>query len=149
MTRINKLIELGDFENAKLLIDLIISNDENEEILRKQTEINLSLSNFDLVCSNIVEKRKKFKENFFWWKVEIFCQILNDESNKANLSLTLLKEKKDFSDENFFKIIDSLIYNEEIKDENLFNLDLLNLAMTRIANINIKEGYVLKEDPLF
>ena len=149
LTRINKLIELGDFENAKLLIDLIISNDENEEILRKQTEINLSLSNFDLVCSNIVEKRKKFKENFFWWKVEIFCQILNDESNKANLSLTLLKEKKDFSDENFFKIIDSLIYNEEIKDENLFNLDLLNLAMTRIANINIKEGYVLKEDPLF
>ena len=149
LIRINKLIELGDFDNAKSLIDLIINNNDNEEISVKQAEINLSLNNFDLFCSNIEEKRKKFKQKLFWRKVEIFCQILNDETNKANLSLTLLKEDKDFNDESFLKIIDSLIYKEEIKDENLFDLDLLNLAMTRVANISIKDGYVLKEEPLF
>ena len=52
LIRINKLIELGDFENAKSLIDLI-PNIDNEEILVKKTEINLSLNNFDLVCSDV------------------------------------------------------------------------------------------------
>ena len=147
LIRINKLIELGDFDNAKLLIDLVNKKD-NEEILIKQTEINLSLNNFDLACSNIEEQRKSFKQNLFWRKVEIFCQILNGKTNKANLSLSLLKEEKNFNDENFLKIIDSLIYKDEINDESLVNLNLLNLVMTRVANINIKESYVLNDDPL-
>ena len=147
LIRINKLIELGDFENAKLLIDLVNKKD-NEQILIKQTEINLSLNNFDLACSNIEEKRKSFTQNLFWRKVEIFCQILNGKTNKANLSLSLLKEEKNFNDENFLKIIDSLIYKDEINDESLVNLNLLNLVMTRVANINIKESYVLNDDPL-
>ena len=147
LIRINKLIELGDFENAKSLIDLVNKKD-NEEILIKQTEINLSLNNFDLACSNIEEQRKSFKQNLFWRKVEIFCQILNGKTNKANLSVSLLKEEKNFNDENFLKIIESLIYKDEINDESLVNLDLLNLVMTRVANINIKESYVLNDDPL-
>ena len=147
LIRINKLIELGDFDNAKSLIDLVNKKD-NEEILIKQTEINLSLNNFDLACLNIEEQRKSFKQNLFWRKVEIFCQILNGKTNKANLSLSLLKEEKNFNDENFLKIIDSLIYKDEINDESLVNLNLLNLVMTRVANINIKESYVLNDDPL-
>ena len=75
--------------------------------------------------------------------------ILNGENNKANLSLSLLKEEKNFNDENFLKIIDSLIYKEEINDESLNDLSLLNLSMTRVANINIKDNYILNEDPLF
>ena len=140
LIRINKLIELGDFDNAKSLIDLVNKKD-NEEILIKQTEINLSLNNFDLACSHIEEKRKSFKQNLFWRKVEIFCQILNGKTNKANLSVSLLKEEKNFNDEN-------LIYKDEINDESLVNLNLLNLVMTRVANINIKESYVLNDDPL-
>jgi len=148
LIRVNKLIELGDFENAKSLIDLI-PNIDNEEILIKKNEINLLLNNFDLVCLDVEKNRIKYKKNLFWRKVEIFCQILNGETNKANLALTLLKEETNFNDENFLKIIDSLVYKEEINDENLDELNLLNLAMTRVANINIKENYVLKEDPLF
>ena len=147
LIRINKLIELGDFENAKSLIDLI-PNIDNEEILVKKAEINLSLNNFDLVCSDVEINRTKYKKNLFWRKVEIFCQILNGETNKANLALSLLKEEKGFNDENFLIIIDSLVYKEEISDESLDDLNLLNLAMTRIANISIKESYILKEDPL-
>ncbi len=148
LIRVNKLIELGDFENAKSLIDFI-PNIDNEEILIKKNEINLLLNNFDLVCLDVEKNRIKYKKNLFWRKVEIFCQILNGETNKANLSLTLLKEETNFNDENFLKIIDSLVYKEEINDENLDELNLLSLAMTRVANINIKENYVLKEDPLF
>ena len=144
LIRIKKLIELGDLESAKSLIEAI-SEKNNEEILMKQTEINISLNNFDLVCTGISEKRKKFKENFFWRKVEIFCQILNEELNKANLSLSLLKEDSSFNDENFLKIIDSLLYKEELIGENLTNLDLLNMAMTRVANINLNENYVLEK----
>ena len=147
LIRINKLIEIGDFENAKSLIDLV-SKGDNEEILMKQTEINLSLNNFDLACLDIGEKRKKFKKNVFWRKVEIFCQVLSDDKNKANLSISLIKEDENFNDDDFLKIIDSLIYKEEMDGEDLSNLNILNLVMTRIANINIKENYVLSNDPL-
>ena len=112
-------------------------------------QFQTALNNFDLACSDIEEKRKNYKSNFFWKKVEIFCLILNGENNKANLSLSLLKEEKNFNDENFLKIIDSLIYKEEINDESLNDLSLLNLSMTRVANINIKDNYILNEDPLF
>ena len=61
----------------------------------------------------------------------------------------MLKDEEDFNDDNFLKIIDSLLYKEEITDENLNDLNLLNLVMTRVANISIKESYILKEDPLF
>ena len=147
LIRIKKLIELGDFDNAKLLIDLV-DKENNEEILIKQTEINLSLNNFDLACSDIEEKRKKFKQNLFWRKVEIFCQILNGNTNKANLSISLLKEDENFNDDIFLKIVDSLIYKEEIDGEQLLDLNLLNLVMTRVANISIKESYVLSDNPL-
>ena len=147
LIRINKLIELGDFDNAKSLIDLVNVQD-NEEILIKHTEINLSLNNFDLVCSDIEDKRNNFKENFFWRKVEIFCQILNNQLNKANLSLSLLKEDKNFTDKKFLKIIDSLVYKEEIDNNDLDNLNLLNLAMTRVANITLKDDYALNNNPL-
>ncbi len=147
LIRIKKLIELGDFNNAKLLIDLV-DKENNEEILIKQTEINLSLNNFDLACSDIEEKRKKFKQNLFWRKVEIFCQILNGNTNKANLSISLLKEDENFNDDIFLKIVDSLIYKEEIDGEQLLDLNLLNLVMTRVANISIKESYVLSDNPL-
>ena len=36
----------------------------------------------------------------------------------------------------------------KVNDESLVNLNLLNLVMTRVANINIKESYVLNDDPL-
>tara|TARA_Y100000590_G_C15604786_1_gene971554 strand:+ start:3 stop:1259 length:1257 start_codon:yes stop_codon:yes gene_type:complete len=114
----------------------------------KKTEINLSLNNFDLVCSDIDEKRRSFKKNLFWRKVEVFCQILNNEINRANLSLALLKEDKNFNDDKFLTIIDSLIYKEEIDNQTLDELDLLNLAMTRVANINLKENYNLNAEPL-
>ena len=101
------------------LLDDLIPNIDNEEILIKKNEINLSLNNFDLVCLDVEKNRIKYKKNLFWRKVEIFCQILNGETNKANLALTLLKEETNFNDENFLKIIDSLVYKEEINDENL------------------------------
>ena len=46
----------------------------------------------------------------------------------------------------WFLVPDVLVLH---RNQNFDNLDLLTLAMTRIANINLKESYILKEDPLF
>ena len=80
--RIKKLLELGDLENTKLLIDSLSDYEKNEEIQKIEVEINLSFNNFDLVCSSIDEKIKKYKSDIYWKKIQIFCQILNDEYTK-------------------------------------------------------------------
>ena len=52
LLRINKLIELGDLNNAHLLIQSLSSDQKKEEILKRELEINLSLNNFD--CRSLV-----------------------------------------------------------------------------------------------
>ena len=101
LIRINKLIELGDFDNAKSLIDLI-SEIDNEEILIKKTEINLSLNNFDLVCLDIEKNRTKYKKKFCFGEKSLVNAYLGDVDlpNKDKKSIDifiLLKYSKDMS----------------------------------------------------
>ena len=147
--RIKKLLELGDLENAKLLIDAFPDDEKEEEIQKIELEINLSLNNFDFVCSNIDEKLKRYRSNLYWKKIQIFCQILNDEINKANLGLSLIKEDKNFNDDDFLSILDNLIYKEDIDGSQFQNINLLNLAMTRIGKITLSDVTTLNDDPLF
>ena len=149
LLRINKLIELGDLNNAHLLIQSLSSDQKKEEILKRELEINLSLNNFDLVCSDIEDILKKFKTDLYWKKIQIFCQILNEEIDKANLFISLIKENDNFDDKEFLNIIENLIYGEEIDSQVLTNLNLLNLAMTRIGKINLSEDLSFREEPLF
>ena len=147
--RIKKLLELGDLENTKLLIDSLSDYEKNEEIQKIEIEINLSFNNFDLVCSSIDEKIKKYKSDVYWKKIQIFCQILNDEIHKANLGLSLIKEHENFNDDIFLNIVDSLIYKEEIDISQYADIDLLNLTMTRIGKIILSDDLSFPNDPLF
>ena len=147
--RIKKLLELGDLENTKLLIDSLSDYEKNEEIQKIEIEINLSFNNFDLVCSSIDEKIKKYKSDVYWKKIQIFCQILNDEIHKANLGLSLIKEHENFNDDIFLNIVDSLIYKEEIDISQYADIDLLNLTMTRIGKIILPDDLSFPNDPLF
>ena len=147
--RIKKLLELGDLENTKLLIDSLSDYEKNEEIQKIEIEINLSFNNFDLVCSSIDEKIKKYKSDIYWKKIQIFCQILNDEIHKANLGLSLIKEHENFNDDIFLNIVDSLIYKEEIDISQYADIDLLNLTMTRIGKIILPDDLSFPNDPLF
>ena len=147
--RIKKLLELGDLENTKLLIDSLSDYEKNEEIQKIEVEINLSFNNFDLVCSSIDEKIKKYKSDIYWKKIQIFCQILNDETHKANLGLSLIKEHENFNDDIFLNIVDSLIYKEEIDISQYTDIDLLNLTMTRIGKIILPDDLSFPNDPLF
>ena len=118
-------------------------------MLKIEIEINLSFNNFDLVCSSIDEKIKKYKSDIYWKKIQIFCQILNDEIHKANLGLSLIKEHENFNDDIFLNIVDSLIYKEEIDISQYADIDLLNLTMTRIGKIILPDDLSFPNDPLF
>ena len=132
-----------------MLIDAFPDDEKEEEIQKIELEINLSLNNFDFVCSNIDEKLKRYRSNLYWKKIQIFCQILNDEINKANLGLSLIKEDKNFNDDDFLSILDNLIYKEDIDGSQFQNINLLNLAMTRIGKITLSDVTTLNDDPLF
>ena len=94
-------------------------------------------------------KIKKYKSDIYWKKIQIFCQILNDEIHKANLGLSLIKEHENFNDDIFLNIVDSLIYKEEIDISQYADIDLLNLTMTRIGKITLSDVTTLNDDPLF
>ena len=147
--RIKKLIELGDLENAKLLIDSIEDNQKSEMLRKIEVEINLSLNNFDLVCLDIDEQIRNYNKDLYWKKIQIFCQILNEEINKANLGLSLIKEDNEFNDDVFINIVDSLIYKEDIDSSQFYNINLLNLPMPRVGKIALKDDLFINDDPLF
>ena len=73
--RIKKLIELGDLENAKLLIDSIEDNQKSEMLRKIEVEINLSLNNFDLVCLDIDEQIRNYNKDLYWKKIQILVAL--------------------------------------------------------------------------
>ena len=69
--------------------------------------------------------------------------------NRCVESRSYYKNKYNFNDDDFLSILDNLIYKEDIDGSQFQNINLLNLAMTRIGKITLSDVTSFNDDPLF
>jgi len=158
---IKKLYEIGEIEKAFNLIKKIKTNNiYNQENLNffYLIELNYLYSSFKLaeVCelkSLLFEKSIILPENLLE-KTDIFCLTLENKFAEARLVNSLLLESELETDQNFQKLFNYMILNEQAGNyfdplSNIKSKELIFLysAMLRINELPLDEDFI-KVDPL-
>ena len=153
---IDSFLKLG---NKKKAFNLIQSFEEVKNIeydnFYKEFKLNYLFSTYNL--SEACEYRDEIKEfnslnnNNFFLKVDIFCLILNEKIDEANLLYSLLEESSINQDEYFQYLFYKLqnLETDENNNNSIINEDnvFLYSAMHRIGNIPLTDEF-LEIDPL-
>ena len=156
---ISNLIKLGDREKAYKTIQSLYDLTNEEYIFYyKIFELNYLLSTYNV--SEACDLRNDFndidlnKDSNFFLKFDIFCLLLKEKYDEANLLNSLLLESSTKKDEYFQNLYNKIIY-PEFKDENSkltgYEIDQKDIhlfsAMHRVANIPLTQKF-LEIDPI-
>ena len=147
---INSLLKLGDRKKAYEIIQSIDSSSDNiNDSYYKQFTLNYLLSTYNLseACNyreSIKDLDLNSKTNFFL-KIDIFCLILEEKFDQANLLNALLIETETIQDD-YFQFLLSKLINFESELENIIFSDnskdiFLYSAMHRIANLPLNKNF--------
>ena len=159
---IKKLYEIGEIEKAYKLVDKI-SLDSTNNFDKQNLEffylikINYLYSSYKLseVCelrSFLLEQSINLPNNLLQ-KSDIFCLILENNFSEAKLLNSLLKESEREKDENFQKLFNFMLLNENSNTfsplTNIKSKDLIFLysAMLRINELPLDKDFI-ELDPL-
>ena len=123
---INNLLKLGDRKKAYEIIQSIDSSSDNiNDSYYKQFTLNYLLSTYNLseACNyreSIKDLDLNSKTNFFL-KIDIFCLILEEKYDQANLLNSLLIETETIQDDYFQFLLSKLIDYENESENVLFS----------------------------
>ena len=123
---VNSLLKLDDRKKAYEIIQSIdTSSDTINNSYYKQFNLNYLLSTYNLseACNyreNIKDLNLNSKTNFFL-KIDIFCLILEEKFDQANLLNSLLLESETIQDDYFQFLLSKLIDNESQLEEVIFS----------------------------
>ena len=147
---VNSLLKLDDRKKAYEIIQSIdTSSDTINNSYYKQFNLNYLLSTYNLseACNyreNIKDLNLNSKTNFFL-KIDIFCLILEEKFDQANLLNSLLLESETIQDDYFQFLLSKLIDNESQLEEVIFSDNskdiFLYSAMHRIANLPLNKNF--------
>ena len=153
---INSLLKLGDRKKAYEIIQSIDSSSDNiNDSYYKQFTLNYLLSTYNLseACNyreSIKDLDLNSKTNFFL-KIDIFCLILEEKLDQANLLNALLIETETIQDDYFQFLLSKLIDFENELENVIFSDNsrdiFLYSAMHRIANLPLNKNF-FNIDPL-
>ena len=153
---IKKLVELGEIQKAYSLIKGMEFLEDNL-IFYKTIELNYLFSTYQL--NDACELKNEFSsqnlklDNFYLEKTDIFCLVMEDKLNEAELLNSILVETETVNDE-YFQSLLNLIVNGGNEDNNTIslptgyseNLIFLYSAMHRIAELPLSDKF-LEIDP--
>ena len=139
----------------QLIKSLETVNSKKNNNFYKEVEMNYLLSKYDLaqVCeykNNI--KNEKLINNDFFLKIDIFCLLLEEKYEQANLLYSLLNENIDKEDEYFYYLFNNL-QNISLPNNKIATIDFdeknifLYSAMHRVGNLPLTEKFI-ELDPI-
>ena len=155
---IKKLVELGEIQKAYNLIQSIQLPNDEHLIFYKTLKLNFLFSTYQL--NEACELKDDFNSqeiklsNYYLEKADIFCLVMEEKLNEANLLNSILVDTEVNNDQYFQDLLNILINskndNEKIslKLTNDYFEDLIFLysAMLRIAELPLTEKF-LQIDP--
>ena len=154
---IRSLLKFGDRDKAYKIFNTFSDPESTKyNLFYKKFELNYLLSTYNL--SEACDFRNNFKNtdltsnNNYFLKIDIFCLILEENFNEANLLNALLQETGNINDDYFQYLYDKLNQpNLEDSDPNSFEINekeiFLYSAMHRVGNIALSQK-LLQLDPI-
>ncbi len=149
-----KLVDLGEIQKAYNFIKSAQLVEDKNNIFYKTIELNYLFSTYQLkdACElkNEYNIQKINLKDFYIEKADIFCLIMEEKIDEANLLNSILIETEINNDKYFQKLLNILLNpsNDKIKEvQNLpiefsENLIFLYSAMLRIAELPLNEKFL-------
>ncbi|HTY65954.1 MAG TPA: hypothetical protein VMH36_04845 [Alphaproteobacteria bacterium] len=145
--RAAKLFDMGDIEDAAALAQLVPSRDWDESLARLQLDAAFAAYDNNAACTAVRTQIGRFGGPY-WQKALIFCQLLANEQDRAQLGLTILQEQKAPEDDAFDRLFAKLSGDARAKVDKLPEPTPLHLAMMRAANLPLPAALATTNDPL-
>lgn len=138
--RVNKLFEMGKFQDIDSFYDQMPVDIENEALNFKRIEAYLLRNEFKNACE--LQKSLTIKKSYEWGKLEIICNIVDQDFEKARFSLSLLKEFSIPGNNLFIDLAYKIIGDIEISDEKIYSeklRELKTLTPVLLSSLQIAE----------
>ncbi len=137
------LISRGHYKHISDLYSLI-SSDENNDILSFAMIDNLLIYNqYKRICnsnSNLISER--LSDLYF----VSFCNAMSANKLALDLNISLMRDEDNY-DEEYLSLLSEIIYSDELKVENLKEINLVNLNLLQKYNVDI-DKYITINSPI-
>ena len=138
------LISRGYYKNISQLFSLL-NSDEINDILSDGMIDNLLIYNqYKRICnsnSNLISER--LSDLYF----VSFCNAMSANKLTLDLNISLMRDDDDYYDEEYLSLLSEIIYSDEIKAENLKEINLINLNLLQKYNVDI-DKYISINSPI-
>ncbi|OUR77676.1 hypothetical protein A9Q83_09135 [Alphaproteobacteria bacterium 46_93_T64] len=128
--RISSLIGAGWFDEARSLLKRLPQNAETTERQKFSANLDLLQGKEKEACRVAYSQKNEANEDSFWKKLDIFCRVLADDFDKAELGAALLEEDGE-SDSLFFTIFAALVGDKVDYSTIEGSVSALHFAMLR------------------
>ena len=137
------LISRGYYKNISQLFSLL-NSDEINDILSDGMIDNLLIYNqYKRICnsnSNLISER--LSDLYF----ASFCNAMSANKLTLDLNISLMRDDDNY-DEEYLSLLSEIIYSDEIKAENLKEINLINLNLLQKYNVDI-DKYITINSPI-
>ena len=138
------LISRGYYENISQLFSLL-NSDEINDILSDGMIDNLLIYNqYKRICnsnSNLISER--LSDLYF----ASFCNAMSANKLTLDLNISLMRDDNNSYNEEYLSLLSEIIYSDEIKAENLKEINLINLNLLQKYNVDI-DKYISINSPI-
>ncbi len=138
------LISRGYYKNISQLFSLI-NSDEINDILSDGMIDNLLIYNqYKRICnsnSNLISER--LSDLYF----ASFCNAMSANKLTLDLNISLMRDDNNSYNEEYLSLLSEIIYSDEIKAENLKEINLINLNLLQKYNVDI-DKYISINSPI-
>ena len=138
------LISRGYYKNISQLFSLL-NSDEINDILSDGMIDNLLIYNqYKRICnsnSNLISER--LSDLYF----ASFCNAMSANKLTLDLNISLMRDDNNSYNEEYLSLLSEIIYSDEIKAENLKEINLINLNLLQKYNVDI-DKYISINSPM-
>ena len=151
---VKKLVELGEIQKAYNFIKSIQLTEDENIVFHKTLELNYLFSTYQL--KDACELKNEYNiqqvklQDYYLEKADIFCLIMEEKINEANLLNSILIETSG-NDDQYFQNLLNILLNPPKEEDNIVknlpndfseNLIFLYSAMLRIAELPLSEKFL-------
>ena len=142
--RFTTLVTIGALDDASKLFEILPST-RVAELTAIEADLRF-LANDNARACELAEQEMIAVASAFWQKAFTFCSVLKGEKEKAQLSLSLMRELGE-EDKTFLILADRLISEEKIVLSEMINPSPLHLAMSRVGNVQLPGSVISSNTP--
>ncbi|GAB6054513.1 hypothetical protein JCM17960_33330 [Magnetospira thiophila] len=143
--RIGALLALGDAKGAAELLRQLPTVPASSKLAEDEVNALFQTGEAPRACALAAEKVSQ-NDNPFWQKTLVFCQVLAGESDKAGLSIALLRETG-HRDDAFFLLTDAMVSGGAEPLKSLPGATPLHMAMASAAKLKLPASVAETRDP--